>query len=272
MRLAAAWMGLVCALPVGAQTGGDRELREAEARVETLRQQVAAGVTPRAGLERAEAALADAQDAALLQRTLYGSADLSEEESTQMLAASQRRVERRKTERQEARRTVDEGGAPRLSLGLPLENLDMARRELDLAESRVRLVRELAAMVRAEQEQASKAEEERSPAPLFDRFEGSGLLTPGDIYRLESAFAARFDKPLPVSARGETAVHRALGFDHRHRLDVAVHPDDPEGIWLRQFLVDANLPFFSFRTFVPGKATGAHIHIGPQSGRVARGG
>ena len=92
------------------------------------------------------------------------------------------------------------------------------------------------------------------------------------LARVEMAFAERFGKPLPVSANGETAVHRALGFDHRGRVDVAVQPDQPEGVWLRQFLTENRIPYFAFRQAVPGKATGAHIHIGPMSTRLVPGG
>jgi hypothetical protein len=86
------------------------------------------------------------------------------------------------------------------------------------------------------------------------------------------AFEKHFGKPLPVSALGETAVHRALGFDHRGRVDVALHPDLPEGIWLREFLRENHIPFFAFRQAVPGRATGAHIHIGPMSTHFKLGG
>jgi hypothetical protein len=93
-----------------------------------------------------------------------------------------------------------------------------------------------------------------------------------EFRRVEAAFYSRFSKTLPVSAMGETAVHRAMGFDHRDRVDVAIHPDLPEGLWLRQFLMQNQIPYFAFRQAVPGKATGPHIHIGPISSRIARGG
>jgi len=64
-----------------------------------------------------------------------------------------------------------------------------------------------------------------------------------------------------VSAMGETAVHRALGFDHRGRVDVAVNPDQPEGVWLREFLTENRIPYFAFRQAVPGKGHwSAHTH------------
>jgi hypothetical protein len=92
------------------------------------------------------------------------------------------------------------------------------------------------------------------------------------LSRIESEFEKQFGKPLPVSAMGETAVHRSLGFDHRGRVDVAVHPDQPEGHWLLGYLVQNHIPYFAFRHAVPGKATGAHIHIGPMSTRLHLGG
>ena len=89
---------------------------------------------------------------------------------------------------------------------------------------------------------------------------------------METAYQGRFGKPLPVSALGETAVHKSLGFDHRGRVDVALFPDAPEGVWLREYLTSHHIPYFAFRHAIPGKATGAHIHIGPGSTRIRNGG
>ncbi|MGH9662745.1 MAG: hypothetical protein ACRD96_29615 [Bryobacteraceae bacterium] len=253
----------VCLL---AQTAGDRELAAARAAIETLRKQVEEGAAPRLKLEQAEAALADADDAGVLQRTLYGP-DLTEEQIEEMLAAAQRRVERRRTEMEAHKRLVEEGVAGRLSLTEWIERFDAARRELNMAASRGHLVRELAEMARAELAAEALVEPETDVA---DRLDGDAGLSQREVRDLELAFHLRFAKSLPVSARGETAVHRSLGFDHRNRIDVAVHPDDPEGVWLRQYLMTSNIPFYAFRRSVRGKATGAHIHVGPQSTRIAR--
>ena len=64
-------------------------------------------------------------------------------------------------------------------------------------------------------------------------------------------------------------MHRALGFDHRGRVDVAVVPSAPEGVWLRQYLQLRKIPYYAFAHAIPGKATAAHIHIGPGSTRLA---
>jgi hypothetical protein len=123
----------------------------------------------------------------------------------------------------------------------------------------------------AEAEEAVQAQLAAHPleAPkLAERFDGNGVFNTQMFERVEAAFTAKFGKPLPVSANGQTAVHTALGFDHHGRVDVAVHPDQPEGVWLREYLTQNRIPFFAFRQAVPGKATGAHIHMGPMSTRL----
>ena len=123
----------------------------------------------------------------------------------------------------------------------------------------------------ARAEEALEASLNQSPeeSPLLgDRYDGDGTFSMVAFSKVDMEFAKHFGKSLPVSAMGETAVHRSLGFDHRGRVDVAVHPDQPEGHWLLGFLVQNHIPYFAFRHAVPGKATGAHIHIGPMSTRI----
>ena len=81
-------------------------------------------------------------------------------------------------------------------------------------------------------------------------------------------FSDRFNRPLPVSAFGQTRTHDRLGFDHRNALDVAVHPDSPEGQALMAWLRERGVSFLAFRGPVPGASTGAHLHIGAPSARL----
>ena len=128
-------------------------------------------------------------------------------------------------------------------------------------------------MARAEEALDARLAHEPAEAPrIAERYDGDGVFTPGTFARVEGAFEGHFGKVLPVSAVGETAVHRALGFDHRGRVDVALNPDQPEGVWLREYLTANHIPYFAFRQPVPGKATGAHIHLGPMSTRLIPGG
>jgi hypothetical protein len=268
--------GLVWALLVSgyvwAQTPEDTDVARAKAGIEKLRVLVDAGAAPRAELEQAEEALADAEDFSFLRKTLYGT-DLDEAQVDAMVASAGRRLERRKQAIARAQKLVDMGVASQASLGTFLEAQDWARKEYDLAESRARSVRELARMADVEQNLQQRLEEEPEATPhLAGRFDGDGAFSADAFRKVERAFEAHFSKPLPVSAMGETAVHRALGFDHRGRVDVALNPDQPEGKWLRAYLESNRIPFFAFWQAVPGKATGAHIHIGPMSTRLAHGG
>lgn len=264
--------GILAAGPARAQNADDPEVMRARAGVERLRALVEAGAAPRADLDRAEEAVADARDEAFLRHTLYGRDAMTEEQAEEMVAATGRRLERRQKALERAELLVKDGVASQLSLSSYLEDLDRTRKEYDLAVSRAELARELAQMAKVEEQlQRDLEQAPREARQIAERYDGNGVFTRTDFLRVEMAFTSRFEKPLPVSAQGETAVHRALGFDHRDRVDVAVHPDQPEGVWLRQFLTDEHIPFFAFRQAVPGKATGAHIHIGPMSTRLARG-
>lgn len=89
-----------------------------------------------------------------------------------------------------------------------------------------------------------------------------------DTARLRQFFAARFGQPLPVSAFGQTPPHDRMGFDHKDALDVAVHPDSPEGRALMDYLRAARISFIASWGAVPGSASGAHIHVGQPSPRI----
>lgn len=263
---------LVCSVCVWGQDYDPPEVASAKLNIERLKGLVEAGALPRAQLEKAEAALVDAEDAAYLRKTLYG-VELTDDECERMMAAANRRFERRKKAVDEARKLVEDGVVSQLSLSTFLEELDSARKECDLAETRARLAHELSQMAQAEEALAARMTEESAEVPdLADRYEGDGVFSPGVFSRVEAEFERHFGKSLPVSAMGDTAVHRALGFDHRGRVDVAIRPDQPEGRWLLEFLHENHISYFAFRQAVPGKATGAHIHIGPMSTHLKLGG
>jgi hypothetical protein len=269
MRVRIFLLILLCSGILAAETIEDQQIAHARIEVDQLRVLVEAGAVPRAQQEKAEDRVADAQDAALLRKTIH-ERDLSEEQADEMVTAAGRRFDRRKKAFDEARKLVEAGVASQISLSSALEDLDLARKECDLAESRARLAHEAAEMAITEQAFSTRLAREPSEASkLAERFDGDGIFTPQVFARVETAFENRFGKPLPVSAMGETAVHRALGFDHRGRVDVALNPDQPEGVWLREFLADHRIPYFAFRHAIPGKATGAHIHMGPMSTRLA---
>jgi hypothetical protein len=239
--------------------------------VQDLRTQVAAGLAPQSRLNQAKDAIAAAQDAELLNAPLSLN-DLTEDKAAQLEQAARRQLDRAKARVEQVRTLVEAGLEPKQSLAAPLEDQVLAQNTYDLTLSRTELVQQVAEMARIEEQiparQADAGEVVESAPPVMEKFDGRGTFTPADLYRVKNAFEQQFHKELPVSADGETAVHRALGFDHRDRVDVALVPDTTEGIWLRHYLEASAIPYYAFRSFVAGKATAAHIHIGPASTRI----
>ncbi len=276
MRLILAGLLLAAVGGWGQQPAEPPGLAQAQRDAERIEKLVEAGALPRKALEEARLVLDEARDEEVLQRTLYGHVgleDLTEEHVEEMLAAARRLVERQRSELEKAARLVRVGAIPENRLEPYRQELARRRRTLEQAERRANLFRELLEAARREQELDRLLREapERAAA-VAEQFKGSGVLLPSQIQIVELEFERKFGHPLPVSARGETAVHRALGFDHRGRVDVAVHPDSEEGAWLRRLLEQMNIPYFAFRQAVAGSSTGAHIHIGPPSARLSKGG
>jgi hypothetical protein len=239
--------------------------------IQDLSKQAGAGLIARSRVDQAKDAIAAVRDAELLNAPV-SSADLTEERASQLLEAAQRQVDRAKARLDAAHTMVDSGLSPAQSLDAPTEELGFAQTTYDLTVSRAALVKQVAEMARLEEQiavpepsPAGAKEALESTPPVMEKFQGGGSFTPGDFQRVKSAFEQQFHRTLPVSADGETAVHVALGFDHRNRVDVALLPDTTEGVWLRHYLEASAIPYYAFRSSVPGKATAAHIHIGPPS-------
>lgn len=250
-------------------------LEKARAERDRIRSLVDAGALPRNALDEAERRLEEAADEAVLDRTLYGALaleELTESQAEDMVGAAERLLERARQRLDRLRRLAQEGAVPATSLEGVSEELARRRQTLELALERARLLKEIAAFAQAEAELGSAGEEALpGRARLVSRFEGRGVLPASQMEYIRRAFEREFRRPLPVSASGATAVHRALGFDHRGRVDVALHPDQPEGQWLIALLERLGVPYYAFRSSVPGRSTGAHIHLGPPSTRLGTG-
>jgi hypothetical protein len=237
---------------------------------------VAAGALPRVRVQQAEANLADAEDEAVLERTLYGNLPAkgaAEAVSREVIAAAQRRVDRQQARLEHAREIISAGVAARSYL-LPIEQeLTTRQTGLELAQLRARLMTEMAAannIPKLADIPEPAVEDGDVSAQGMEHYEGDGLFDQSrQLAPLELAFESKFARALPISAEGETEVHRALGFDHRGRVDVAVDPSHPEGVWLRQYLRLRKIPYYAFAHAIPGKATAAHVHIGPGSTRLS---
>jgi hypothetical protein len=88
-----------------------------------------------------------------------------------------------------------------------------------------------------------------------------------DAAKVKDFFFSTFNRPLPLSAFGQSDLHTRWGLDHRNGMDVGLHPDSAEGRALIGFLRAESIPFLVFRGPIPGVATGPHIHIGNRSSR-----
>ena len=104
--------------------------------------------------------------------------------------------------------------------------------------------------------------------------EGSGPAPPPpgrwsirEASKVKEFFFNKFNRPLPLSAFGQSDLHTRWGLDHRNGMDVNLHPDSVEGRALVAFLRAESIPFLVFRGPIPGVATGPHIHVGNRSSR-----
>lgn len=250
----------------------DPAVINAKQTLERARRLVASGALPAIRLRKAQDDVQDALDGSILKHSLYAN-DLLPEQADQMIYIAQRMVVRRQKALFDMQELVSAGVISRAEADASGMNLEHAKDELEWAKSRAELIEQMAQSVRIEKEIASiESQAESHPewaGKVYTKYDGSGVFTEADRRSLETAYLARFARPLPISADGETALHRSLGFDHRGRIDVAVTPDQPEGLWLMHYLESKHIPYFAFRAAVPHQATGAHIHVGPGSTKLA---
>ena len=251
------------------------EMEKAQQELSKIRDLVKAGALPRMRLEEAEFKIEDAKDDTILRQTLFGNMTvehLTSKQADEMIAAAERRVARQQSKVDRMQGMVESGVLARGDVDPLKEELNLRHQTLSLAFSRAELLAELGKMAQAERDFAvDTTPYPTSGGPTMVRFFGSGNFNESILGRIELAYNKTFHHDLPISAHGETATHRALGFDHRGRVDVALNPDQKEGLWLRSYLESAKIPYYAFRGAMVGKATGPHIHIGPPSQRLTSG-
>ncbi len=249
-------------------------LARAENEAAKVKLLVEEGTLPKIRLDEAEAQLADAQDEVVLAKTLYSQTrlqDFTDAQANAMIEAARNRVDRKNNAVEDRRKLVDTGVIAKSDLADIEQELESRRRVLELAENRVKLLKDLRQMAENEQ-RLERAALQANGAALKDvmiRYDGNGLFNLGDLTTISGEFERKFHRALPVSALGQTLVHQSMGLDHRNRVDVALNPDGAEGIWLRHLLEKLHVPYLAFRSAVAGAATAPHIHIGPGSTRLA---
>ena len=251
---------LAAALALAA--AGTVALAQADPEYERVRDLVRAGALPRNALAEAEGQRLEKSYRETLRRTLL-SERLEESEIGTMLDAA-RGLERIVRQRFETVLMQAQAGVvPAKRLEEAKDALDAAERQSELADSRAALIRQMERMVAAESyREELEYEDETYRFFGFDDYDYELLTEIADMFR------NAFGHDPPVSAEGDTALHRSMGLDHTGRIDVAVHPDSDEGAFLSYMLENLGIPYIAFRSAVPGQSTGPHIHIGPPSERI----
>jgi hypothetical protein len=227
------------------------------------------GQTPRAG----SAAQVRADDARLEQLAANARRDLARYRATlgPVLDAQERELDRQK-ELAAARQDLFERGAMsesevragKRAVAAAQKEVDDTRQAMAEADRMMGEAR-MADVARARPLARGQYEE----TPGLVRFAGlTEWSLAADTPKLELFFRNRFGRALPISAFGQTALHTRMGFDHRNALDVALHPDSPEGRALMAYLRANGIPFIAAWGTVPGQTSGAHIHVGQPSPRL----
>jgi hypothetical protein len=227
------------------------------------------GQTPRAG----SAAQVRSENARLEQLAANARRDLARYRATlgPVLAAYERELDRQK-ELAAARQDLFERGAMsesevragKRAVAAAQKDVDdtrqaMAEADRMMGEARMADVGRTRPLARGQYEET----------PGLVRFAGlTEWSLVADTPKLEVFFRNRFGRALPISAFGQTALHDRMGFDHRNALDVALHPDSPEGRALMAYLRTNGIPFIAAWGTVPGQTSGAHIHVGQPSPRL----
>jgi len=262
------------------EDAANQRIELAQKALDRTRELVDMGALAKLKLIEAEQNLADAKDDAVLAHTLYSdlaAKNWSDQLAEDGIAAAERRVQRERERIDQMRKLVDQGFIASTSIEPLQQELSTRQVRLNLAKSLAQQMKTQAALAQLEESIAASQQTARSEnlgadfvIDGMEHFEGNGEFTESrDLKLIQTAFARAFDKELPISADGETSLHRALGLDHRGRVDVAVAPNTREGVWLRGFLKARNIPYYAFTHAMAGKATAAHIHIGPGSTRLS---
>jgi len=217
----------------------------------------------------AQDVLADESDRIIIS-TFLAAPVLSDKQNFDLVRAAGRRYMRRKLSYQAAEQMVAAGKIDGASLDGLRKQMESARQVCDVVEGMGR-VQAMAAAAQSAWELELRLADMPGMKGLAEKYDGSGSFSETDLEVLATQFKATYGRALPVSTRGESPVHRSMGFDHTGRFDVAVNPSAPEGVWVRRYLTGKGVPFLAFRSAVRGQATGAHIHIGKPSTRAPRG-
>lgn len=192
----------------------------------------------------------------------------------QLLQSQEAEVTKLTTSTEQLRQLYSEGLIARVEVEKAESQLATAKAGVEETRTQIAAAEKLA----AEQKKAAQLAKVKplvkttsmalNRTPSVMRFT-SGSWSLSNLSTVQQFFSKTFGRALPTSTIGQSATHNRMGWDHRHAVDVGLHPDSVEGRALINFLQSAGIPFLAFRGAIPGVSTGPHIHIGQPSGRLS---
>ena len=202
---------------------------------------------------------------------LISAAEKHKTTAQELLLLQETEVKKAQETHEQLRQLVTDGLVARMELEKSESSLNSLRARLETTRQQIADSDKVVAEVRAAEE-LSKSQALRSTTkslltPTILRYNGSSGWALGNLAMVQTFFSSTFGRLLPTSTVGQSATHNRLGWDHRHAVDVALHPDSAEGRALIGFLQSKGIPFLAFREAIPGVSTGPHIHIGTPSHR-----
>lgn len=205
---------------------------------------------------------------------LISAAEKHKTTAHELLLVQEAEVKKAQEKHEQLKQLVTDGLVARVELEESERSLTALKAKLDATRQQIvdsdKVVAEVRAAEQLEKTQAAvKASQPRSfVRPTVLRYGGSMGWSVGNLGLVQAFFSSTFGRVLPTSAVGQSAAHNRLGWDHRHAVDVPLHPDSTEGKALVGFLQSKGIPFLAFRGAIPGVSTGPHIHIGRPSQRL----
>ncbi len=190
-----------------------------------------------------------------------------------LLALQQAEVEKLTANTDQLKELYSEGLIARIEVEKAEQELAAAKARVEETRLQIANSEKLAAEIKKEQALAkTKSLVKPTLMPLNKSAtvmrSTAGSWSMANLGAVQQFFSSTFGKPLPTSTIGQSATHNRMGWDHRHAVDVGLHPDSAEGRALIAYLQSQGIPFLAFRGAVPGVSTGPHIHIGTPSHRL----
>ena len=219
------------------EDAANKRIDLAQKELDRTKELVEIGALARVKLVEAEQKLADAQDDAVLGRTLYSNVDVknwSDQVAEEGVAAAERRVQREQDRIEQARKFVDQGFIALTAIDPLQQELTTRQIRLNLARSLAQQMKTQASLAKLEESIAASQEAARNGSHDLDlvtdgmeHFEGNGQFAEGRDLKPIAIGLRSGVRPssFPSAPTARPTCIARWGFDHRGRVDVAVNSE-----------------------------------------------